>query len=518
MQGACAISKRRMNCMGEKKTQWKHYVFELSLTILCIFISSGVGYLFRLAGFPETNIVILYLLGVLLTARFTDDFFFGLLASLMATFAFNYFFTTPYYTFEINDPSYLITFVIMTITCLATSTLTSRVKKSAKEAKERAAETQALYHLTNHLTDAKSITDIAEISAKQIGSVLHCKGAILCFGNDGNPEATFVQCTENGLIRRDYDAKDDIIHCLDALQNNYTIGREFCEWPIYGSEATLGVLRIPKSDCENMPQRSQKLLGAMMESIALAMDRFRTAEERIRYREESEQERYRGNLLRAISHDLRTPLSGIMGTCEMIMDMSQKNDPRFALTEGIREDADWLHSLVENILNLTRIEEGRLSLQKQPEAVEEIIGSVLAHIEKRAPEYEINVKIPDALLLVPMDGKLIVQVLINLLDNAIKHTPPHRSILVSVQKFDSYAEFCVSDTGKGISNEDLPNIFKMFYTSSKNSADAKRGVGLGLPICDAIVKAHGGAITAQNQSGGGAEFKFTLPLEGENHE
>lgn len=504
--------------MSERRTKWKHYTLELLLTVFAVLASSGIGYLFRLAGFPETNIVILYLLGVLLTARFTNDFAFGLLASVMATFAFNYFFTVPYYSFQVNDPSYMITFAIMTITSVATSTLTSRVKKSAAEARDRAAETQALYHLTNHLTDAKSIANIAEIATKQIGKVLNCSVAVLCFNSDGKPENTFIQWSGNELIHREYDEKEDITHLLEGFQSSHINGSKFSEWPIYGCESVLGVLRIPLNDCESLSERAQKLLMAMIESTAMAMDRFRAAEERIRYREESEQERYRGNLLRAISHDLRTPLSGIIGTSEMIMDMSQKADPRYDLADGIWKDADWLHSLVENILNLTRLEDGRLTLQKQPEAVEEIIGSALEHIEKRAPEYEINVKIPDELLLVPMDAKLIVQVLVNLLDNAVKHTPPQRPISVTVEKNDSFAIFYVSDSGEGIAQDDLPNIFKMFYTSKKNTADAKRGVGLGLPICDAIVKAHGGTISARNKTDDGAEFTFTLPLEVEKHE
>ena len=255
----------------------------------------------------------------------------------------------------------------------------------------------------------------------------------------------------------------------------------------------------------------------MLECTALAVERFRATREQLRYREESEQERYRGNLLRAISHDLRTPLSGIMGTSEMIRDMSEKEDPRRELAQGIWEDADWLHSLVENILNLTRLEEGRLVLQKQPEAVEEIIGNALEHIAKRAPEREIGVDIPDELLLVPMDARLIVQVLVNLLDNAIKHTAAEREIRIAVQREGTDAVFRVSDRGEGIAPADLPHIFKMFYTSQHNRADAKRGIGLGLAICDAIVGAHGGTIQAENRAGGGAVFRFTLPMEAREH-
>ncbi len=144
---------------------------------------------------------------------------------------------------------------------------------------------------------------------------------------------------------------------------------------------------------------------------------------------------------------------------------------------------------------------------------EEIIANALEHIAKRAPEREIGVDIPEDLLLVPMDARLIVQVLVNLLDNAIKHTAPEREIRIAVQRDGTDAVFCVADRGDGISPEDLPYIFRTFYTSRHNRADAKRGIGLGLAICDAIVKAHGGTIRAENRTDGGALFRFTLPME-----
>ena len=255
----------------------------------------------------------------------------------------------------------------------------------------------------------------------------------------------------------------------------------------------------------------------MLESTALAMDRLRVMKERIRTREEANQERYRGNLLRAISHDLRTPLAGIMGTSEVIMDMTEKDDARFSLVEGIYKDADWLHSLVENILSLTRLQDGRLTLNKQPEAVEEVIGAAVLTIGKRAPEREIAVQIPDDLLMVPMDARLIGQVLVNLLANAVKHTQPGEEICVTVFKDNDFAVFTVADRGTGISERDLPHVFQMFYTTQGKGPDAKRGSGLGLAICESIVTAHGGGIHVQNRTDGkGAEFTFTLPLkEGE---
>jgi two-component system sensor histidine kinase KdpD len=199
----------------------------------------------------------------------------------------------------------------------------------------------------------------------------------------------------------------------------------------------------------------------------------------------------------------------------MLLNMTAADDKRRPLMEDIHKDADWLHALVEDILSLTRLQDGKLMLNKQEEAVEEVVGAAIRHILKRSPEHEIAVHVPDELLLVPMDAKLIGQVLINLLDNAIKHTP-QGEISVSVRKDagKNCAVFSICDSGEGIADSDLPNIFQIFYTSRVRHSDVRLGIGLGLAICDAAVKAHGGSISARNRSGGpGAEFTFTLPLE-----
>ena len=183
-------------------------------------------------------------------------------------------------------------------------------------------------------------------------------------------------------------------------------------------------------------------------------------------------------------------------------------------TEGIYRDADWLHALVENILSLTRLQDGRLQLKKAPEAVEEVIGAAAGHIAKRAPEREITVRAPEELLIVPMDAKLVEQVIVNLLDNALKHTRPEEEIAVTASREGNYARISVSDRGDGIRAEDLPDIFKMFYTTKRQRPDAAQGVGLGLSICEAIVRAHGGTIQARNRADGpGAQFDFTLPMQ-----
>ena len=486
-------------------------------TALLIVAATGIGQLFRYVGFPETNIVVVYIFSILLIARFTRGYAYGIMASVIATGAFNYFFTEPYFTFSVNDPTYFVTFGIMTVTAFITGALTSKVKQNAVDAREKESEASALYKLTNRLTDAVDMSDIAGIATGTISGIMGCRAACLCFDEKGRPERSFIQQQDaEKQIRRKTDNPTEIRRRIERLRSACDVNGEFCDWPIYGREAILGIMRIPEESAAVMNEPQMRLLRSMIECTALAMDRFRSAQERIRSREETVQERYRGNLLRAISHDLRTPLSGIMGTSEMLMDMTAPEDPRRALAEGIHQDADWLHSLVVNILSLTRLQEGKLALAGQMEAPEEVIGGAVNHIMQRSPGREITVDAPDELMFVPMDAKLIEQVLINLLDNAVKHTPPEGEIIVSVRedREAACAVFSVADRGCGIAAADLPHIFQAFYTTRSKEADAHRGIGLGLAICESIVAAHGGTIEARNRADGqGAEFVFTLPME-----
>ena len=503
--------------MKKRKSKIPKNIRYVLITVMFLVLATLTGYSLRSLGFPEANTTLVYLLAVLLTSRYSKGYIYGILASISSIFLFNYFFTEPFYTFAVYDPSNILTFIIMMITAVITSALTSFVKKSAAEAREREAETKALYLLANHLTDATDLEDVAAIVAKIFGDTMNCKAACLYFDESGFPEKSFVQqVSHDKLAHRKTEAPEELMRALESLQAGCFIDAEFYNWPIYGSDSVLGLIRIPADVSSAMSETQIHLLRAMTENTALAMDKIKSASQRNKSQQETIQERYRADLLRAISHDLRTPLSGIMGTSEMLMDMTEESDPRCELAAQIHSDADWLHELVENILNLTRLRDGKLVLNKQPEAVEEIVSGAVQHIAQRAPEHEITINIPNELFLVPMDAKLIMQVLINLLDNAIKHTAPGNPIIITIthDKKANDAVFSVADSGMGIALPDLPNIFNLFYSSPSMNAASRRGMGLGLSICQAIVKAHGGTITARNRDdGSGAEFVFTLPME-----
>ncbi|MBO5523620.1 MAG: DUF4118 domain-containing protein [Roseburia sp.] len=256
------------------------------------------------------------------------------------------------------------------------------------------------------------------------------------------------------------------------------------------------------------------MIGAAVFSAALTLQTKKYLAQVYQERKQVEQEQYRANLLRSISHDLRTPLMGIMGTSEMIMDMSEQQDPRRALAKDIYQDADWLHELVENILGLTRLQDGKVNVNQNIEPLEEILGTAVLHIEKSHPEYEINIQLPEEYIEIIGDGRLLSQVFINLLDNAVKHTPPKGEIKVAVRlKQENQVEILVLDPGKGIAEKDLPYIFDLFYTSAEKEADAKHGIGLGLAVSKLIVEAHNGTITAENRKDRtGAAFRVCLPV------
>lgn len=492
---------------------------DIAITLLLLTGATILGGIFQYHNFHETNVVVVYILSVLLIARFTKGYVYGLTATILALLMFNWFFTEPYFTLKVKDATYMITFIIMTVTATITSALTTKVKEVAARDKEKQVEMSALYELTNHLTDAESVEDIAGITVRAASNLLQTDAACICFDEDGMPESTFIQQRKDGSqVRRRLEKREELRKRMETLHTAADIGPEFYDYPIYGRSSILAVLRISVQRAESITEVQMNLLHSVIESTALAMDRLRSLSVQAKTREEAAQERYRSNLLRAISHDIRTPLSGMLGTSEIIMGMTDPNDPRYALAEDIHKDATWLHSLVENILNLTRLQDGRLTLKKEPEAVEEVVGAVLSVIEKRLPGRDIAVSVPDTLLMVPMDARLIIQVMVNLLDNAAKHTPEDQEIAISVQADDEaqMVHFFVSDRGSGIAPDALKKVFQMFYTTHGEGTGSQRGVGLGLSICQSIVEAHGGTITARNRSDGpGAEFEFTLPMESE---
>ncbi|WP_317321693.1 ATP-binding protein [Subdoligranulum variabile] len=249
-------------------------------------------------------------------------------------------------------------------------------------------------------------------------------------------------------------------------------------------------------------------------TVTLAIQNIRNIEEKERAALLAKNEQLRADLLRAISHDLRTPLTSISGNAANLLanDTKLEEDTRHQIFLDIYDDSIWLINLVENLLSITRIEDGRMNLRLSTELVGEVIEEALRHTNRQSDEHTIRMDLPDELLLARMDARLIVQVLINLVDNAVKYTPAGSTITVSARAQDGFAAISVLDNGPGIAPEIRPHVFEMFYTGEHKVADSRRSLGLGLALCKAIVDAHGGTITLADNPPHGCNFTFTVPL------
>ena len=270
-------------------------------------------------------------------------------------------------------------------------------------------------------------------------------------------------------------------------------------------------------DAEDAPLDASEhgILLSILGETALALENEKNIREKEAAAVLAESEQLRANLLRTISHDLRTPLTSISGNASNLMSNSRNFDEetKQQIYSDIYDDSMWLVDLVENLLYATRIEEGRMTLRTTTELISDIIEEAMQHIRRKVNGHSLRVSCGEELLLVRVDAKLVVQVIINIVDNAVKYTMPGTSIEITASKKDGMAEISISDTGSGISDEEKEKIFDKFYCGNHKIADNRRSLGLGLYLCKAIIEAHGGSISVTDNQPRGAVFRFTLPLE-----
>jgi two-component system sensor histidine kinase KdpD len=412
----------------------------------------------------------------------------------------------------------------MLMVALVTSALTGRIKTQARLAVERERRTEILYEINKKLLGTRGLENIINLTNEYITKIFN--RSVIFFIQDPQYASTevFLQSTEDSdssIMKTDDERA--VAHWVFANKKragagtDTLMGANAFYMPVMSEGIVLGVLGISCANGKLLTQNNRSFLRMIASQVAMALERQDLSDEQRRIVIEAEKEKMRSNLLRAISHDLRTPLTSILGASSAILENGDSLDKAThdKLVSDIKEDSQWLIRMVENLLSVTRINEGSMNVTKTPEAAEEIVAEAIDRIRNRFKNRKINVKVPDKLLLVPMDGTLIEQVIINLVENAVKHSEADTIIDVEVNKTKKEAVFEVSDHGEGIAEQDLPYIFDGYTLSSKRSSDSSRGLGIGLSICMLIVKAHQGTMEAANRPEGGAVFKFTLPLDGD---
>lgn len=512
--------KRALFHKPEQGFNWKDF----GKSILLIIAATGTGFLFYELGLREANIIIVYLLGVLLTAVWTNGYFYGILVSLLSVVSFNFFFTIPRFSLTALDPNYPVTFLVMLLASCLSCSLATRVKRQARQSAQRAYYMELLMSSNQKMQQGQNEQEIIQIAASQLQSLLDRPILYALLEKDrqirfrvvpaSETEQVMGRITPEELGVADWVAKNDkhagaTTNTLSDAQNLYLSVR--------GNQEVMAVVGIPAKFYLPLDAFEKNLMIAILDECGLILERRKLRAEKQTAELETQREQLRANLLRAISHDLRTPLTGISGNAGMLMEKSFSLDEskKQEMYRSIYDDSMWLVNLTENLLSITRIENGTMPLRQNAELIDDIFHEALSHVDRRAMEHEIHVELADDMLMANMDARLIIQVIINIVNNAIKYTPEGSQICLSAKREKRMVRIEIADNGSGISDAVKRRLFDMFYTANAGGAgaDSRRGLGLGLSLCKSIVEAHGGSITVRDNQPHGAVFSFTLPLE-----
>nr|WP_275297056.1 sensor histidine kinase KdpD [Clostridium sp. YIM B02569] len=516
------FNKEKENIIKRKKVRFNISWKEILTASLIMIISTMISLFIDYIGFREANVIMIFILGVIIVNMKTRGYLLGFICSIISIFLFNFLFTDPRYSLEVYDKSYLATFPIMLIVTFTIGTLTSKIQREAQNSLARENTTQILYRVSRKLLSATGTADVVGIGIKYLSRLL--ERTVICYLVQENKLTTpFIYTATKGEKDRTLLNKEEEAVAYWTLLNdkesgtgtNTFYGAKGYYMPLKSHNKVLGVLGV-SCITGNLKPEQKFIFETVASQIYIALDREILAETQKNSKLEIESERLRSNLLRSISHDLRSPLAGIKGAISTIIETGEllSKDTKDELFQGIYDDTEWLIRLVENLLSMTRFEGGNMKIKKNLELVEEVVYEAVQRTSKRLKDHEIKVTVPEDVIMLSMDGNLIEQVLINLFDNAIKFTPKEALIEVKVYEEVGDVIFEVIDDGIGISEEILPHIFDRFFTNGDKISDSRRGVGLGLAICKSIVEGHGGKISAQNKDEGGAIFRFNIPKEG----
>lgn len=528
---------------------------DLVLTLGIQAAATIIGFLFFRLHYTDANIITIYLLGVLLTSVSTSGYTCGLLASVLSVFLFNYFLTEPRLTLVAYGKDYPVTFAVMLGASILAGTLAAKLKAHAELSARDAYRTKTLFDANQQLQKAETPADIYRTTATQIqrlvqrdiliypamqldepadqkagtadsasassqapasastlpsaGTSDSCRKGYLYPADGGAPRSIPESAREPEVVDWVWTKRKRAGASTDKFPNAHCLYLS-----IRTGQQVYGVVGVSCSAKAPLDAFTSSILLSILGECALALESRHNAEEREKAAVLAKNEQLRANLLRSISHDLRTPLTSISGNADALLHSYQAldDDSRTQMITDIYDDAQWLTELVENLLAVTKISDGSVKLQLSDQVVDDIVAEALRHIDRHAVEHHITSDCGELPLLVRADARLIMQLLINLVNNAIKYSPAGSHIEIRTFREAEHAVIEVSDDGPGIPDTQKAQVFEMFYTGSKRVADSRRSLGLGLSLCRSIVHAHGGELTLRDNTPHGCIFSFTLPL------
>lgn len=475
--------------------------------------ATGISFLFYGSPYSNGNIITVYILAVLITAAWTAQRVYGIAAAVLYILLFNFLFIDPRFSFLVYDPEYMVTYFVSIIAAVITGNISSKMKQSSLQARMNAYQAQVLLTASEQLQKAEDTAEIAQITSAQLGQLL-------------DREIVFYEKSANAS--------------LPSFKDDPT--RQAFEWTsVHSQRAGWGTRHFPASVYQFLAVRTgngvygivgvsgkkgkldsfeENILLSLIGECALSMEAEKNRKEREAAVIVAENERFRSKLLRSVSHDLRTPLTSISGNAANLMEHSGEfTDQELGrISSDIYEDSIWLIDLVENLLSITKLEE-HVEIHPTGEVVSDVLATAVSRAHRHRSGHIITVEPDSECLVARMDVPLILQVLDNLISNAIKHTPDGTQIHVQDKRENDRVIITVSDNGPGIPAEDLPHIFELFYTGKNASADSSRSLGLGLNLCKSILEAHGQHLNVKALTPHGVSFYFALQLwEEPDHE
>ena len=482
--------------------------------------ATALGMVFYRIGFSSANIIMVYILGVLITSIATSHRVYSLISSIASVFLFNYLFTAPRFSLSAYETGYPVTFVVMFITAYVSGTFSLRYKEQARQSEKLADTTRILFDTDKLLTAAKGRDAIIKAAAGQISRLLE-RNIVIYLNVDGKLSEPYMLNVSDSSCAGNAGVMDEKNVAEWVLANNQYAGAStdrfadsvYVYYAVRVNDRVYGVIGIEAKD-KILDSSSQSILLSILGECALALENEKNQRDKEEAAILAESEQLRANLLRSISHDLRTPLTTIAGNASSLLSNGKSFDEqtRYQIYQDIYNDSVWLNNLVENLLYATRIEEGRMVLNTSTELLADVIDDAVRHVKQHSGEHSIFVESDDEYILVTADARLIVQVIINIVDNAVRYTPPGSHITIRSCRENNMAVVYIEDNGNGISDEDKEHVFDKFYSGTNRIADNRRSIGLGLYLCKAIIEAHGGTITVRDNNPAGAVFVFTLPL------
>jgi two-component system sensor histidine kinase KdpD len=497
--------------VDQKGVNWRDAAFAIAVLALATLVSLALRSLLT-----ATNLVMVYLLGVVAIAiRCSQQV--SVAASIISVAAFDFFCVPPYLTFVISDYEYLVTFAGMLVVALVISTQTARIRASVLHAMDREARTKALYRLSSALAGQTRAFEIARAAAELAGQVL--KTTVVIFLPDQGKVSFRKRTSEHPPIPMPDESiaqwAFDKGRKAGCRMENFSDATALY-LPLRGASDVYGVMYVVPGGEENFFSADQQnLLDLFANQTASAIERSISQKAAEDTRLTVEVEQMRSSLLSAVSHDLRTPLASITGAASSLRSQWDRltEEVREELLESISEEAERLSRLVDNLLDMTRFESGKVELRRDFCPLEEIVGSALQRMGHRMKDRPLTMHLPADLPPVFGDDVLLGQVVINLLENALKYTPPGAPLELEAWSAENKIILEIRDRGPGLPAGEEDRIFDKFYRGASGSVRGNvRGAGLGLAICRAIVQAHEGSIQAFNRPEGGAVFRVQLPL------